>query len=142
MSLLAGSPTLVRIMTSISIFGVTGSVGSQTAELVANDPKNFQVDTVTAGHKARELAEVAKKLSARHCVIKDPTCEAELGSYLSDSAITYSSGADQIIKAAQRPVDISVQAIVGFDGVLPSLRAAEHSKKLALANKETIVCGI
>ena len=127
-------------MKTISVFGVTGSVGAQAADIIAKNPDGFKVKTVTAGHRAKELAEAAIKLSASHCVIKDLAYEAELAHHLKGSGITHSAGPDAVVAAAKEDVDISVQAIVGFDGVQPSLMAAQNARLLALANKETVVC--
>ena len=65
-------------MKRVSIFGVTGSVGSQAAQIVAADPENFTVDVLTAGGNVEGLVDTAKTLNATHCVIADEAKEGQL----------------------------------------------------------------
>lgn len=125
---------------TLSIFGLTGSIGMQTADIVMADRPAFDVDTITAHKNVEELAAKAIELEAKHCVIGDASLLAELQSRLAGTEISAAAGREAVLEAAIRPVDISLQAIIGFEGVAPSITAAKHAKTLALANKEALVC--
>ena len=125
---------------TVSIFGATGSVGRQALDIISRDPDAFDVDTLTAESNVQALAEAAIAVSAKHCVISNPEKEEALIDALKGSSAVVQAGRDALCEAAKQSVDISVQAIVGFAGVAPSLHAAQSCKTLALANKESLVC--
>jgi len=129
-----------RITKSISIFGATGSVGQQAVDIVARDPETFEVQTLTAEKNVALLAKTAKKVNAQRCIVSDIKYLDALTQALQGTGIEALAGNDALCKDAETNVDISVQAIVGFSGVAPSLLAAKHCKILALANKESVVC--
>ncbi len=123
----------------LSILGATGSIGLNVLDLVAAEPGRFEIEALTAGRNARELAELAIRFSARIAVVADPTAYAELRDRLAGTGIEAAAGAEAIAAAASRPTDILVSAIVGFAGLAPSLAALGATRTLALANKETLV---
>ncbi|MEM7242083.1 MAG: 1-deoxy-D-xylulose-5-phosphate reductoisomerase [Pseudomonadota bacterium] len=125
---------------TISVFGATGSVGQQTVDLIARDLDGFTVHTLTAESNVASLAEAAIKVNAKRCVISNPSLKDDLFEALRGTGIAIESGPDALKAAAEEKIDISVQSIVGFAGVAPSLVAAQHCKTLALANKESLVC--
>lgn len=127
-------------MRSISVFGATGSIGCTTAKLLSAQSDKFVVDTVTGGTNVTLLAKMAVDLNAQHAVIADDALHDSLKRALAGFNISTAAGRNALIDAAARPVDISLQAIVGFAGVECSLVAAKHAKTLALANKESLVC--
>lgn len=127
-------------MKTVSVFGATGSIGCTSARILANQPDTFKVEVVTGGSNAELLAKTAIELSARHAVIADETQYETLKGLLTQHDITVAAGRMALLDAAEIPVDISLQGIVGFAGVECSLRAAKTSKVLALANKESLVC--
>jgi 1-deoxy-D-xylulose-5-phosphate reductoisomerase len=98
------------------------------------------VDTVTGGQNVTLLAQMAVKLNAKHAVIAEKASLSALQSALETTSIQVAAGREALLEAAARPVDISLQGIVGFAGVECSLVAAQHANVLALANKESLVC--
>ena len=127
-------------MRSVSIFGATGSVGEAALELIAHEPARWQVDTLTANRSAARLAELARTIGARHAVVADESARSELGEALAGSGITHAAGSQALEDAAQRRVDVTLAAIVGAAGLLPTLRATESGGIVAIANKEALVC--
>jgi 1-deoxy-D-xylulose-5-phosphate reductoisomerase len=127
-------------MKTVSVFGATGSIGCTSAAILANQPEDFKVEVLTGGSNAERLAQLAIKLNARHAVIADEEHLQTLKTLLAGHVITVSAGRNALLEAAEIPVDVSLQGIVGFAGVECSLRAAKTSKVLALANKESLVC--
>lgn len=125
----------------ISILGVTGSVGSQTAELIAlaGGPAAYDTVAVTGGQNIAALAQSAKDLGAKVAVTADPTRLDDLRAALAGSAIEAQAGETAILEAAARPVDWVMSAIIGAAGLAPGLRALEQGATLALANKESLV---
>ena len=127
-------------MRSVSVFGATGSIGCTAASILKRQHADFSVDTVTGGCNVALLARVAIELGAKHAVIADNNRLEALRDALAGTGIKIAAGRDALLDAASRPVDISLQGIVGFAGVECSLRAAQHADVLALANKESLVC--
>lgn len=123
----------------LSILGATGSIGLNVLDLVAAEPGRFEVEALTAGRNARELAALAIRFSARIAVVADPSAYSELRDRLAGTGIEAAAGAEAVSAAAARPTDILVSAIVGFAGLAPSLAALGATRTLALANKETLV---
>ncbi|WP_135448638.1 1-deoxy-D-xylulose-5-phosphate reductoisomerase [Tabrizicola caldifontis] len=128
-------------MRSISIFGVTGSIGEQTVDLVrrAGGAEAYRVVALTGGRNIARLAELARELRAEVAVCADPSGLAELRDRLAGSGVAAAAGAEAIAEAADRPADWVMSAIVGAAGLVPGFRALRHGKSLALANKESLV---
>ncbi|MBZ9935293.1 1-deoxy-D-xylulose-5-phosphate reductoisomerase [Mesorhizobium sp. BR1-1-16] len=124
----------------ISILGATGSVGASTADVILGRPDAFIVEAVTAGTRARELAEMAIRLKARIAVIADPNGYETLRAALAGTGIEAAAGEAAVIEAASRPVELVVAAIVGAAGLAPTIAAIDAGADIALANKECLVC--
>ena len=124
----------------LAILGSTGSIGTQTLDVVAEYPDLFEVYTLTANNNVELLIEQAKRFNPDSVVIaneahyprvKEALKEYPIKVYAGDEAIA------QIVEAA--PIDIVVTAMVGYAGLKPTIRAIEAHKTIALANKETLV---
>jgi 1-deoxy-D-xylulose-5-phosphate reductoisomerase len=128
-------------MRSLSIFGVTGSIGEQTVDLVlrAGGAEAFRVVALTGGRNLARLAEIARLLRAEVAVCADPAGLAELRDRLAGSGVAAAAGPAAIAEAADRPADWVMSAIVGAAGLVPGFRALRHAGTLALANKESLV---
>lgn len=128
-------------MRSVSIFGVTGSIGVQTVDLIrrAGGAGAFRVVALTGGRKVADLAAMAQELRAEVAVCADPVDLPELRERLAGTGVEVAAGAGAIAEAADRPADWVMSAIVGAAGLVPGFRALRHGTTLALANKETLV---
>lgn len=128
-------------MRSISILGVTGSIGEQTVDLLqrAGGAETHKVVALTGGRNIARLAETARALRAEIAVCADPTGLGELRDRLSGSGVEAAAGPEAIAEAADRKADWVMSAIVGAAGLLPGFRALRHGATLALANKESLV---
>ena len=127
-------------MRTISIFGITGSIGQTAANILVEQSNKFILTVITGGDNVAELAKQAIRLSPKYVVIANEAHLYELRSLLMGYNFEISAGRQALKDAASIPVDVSLQAIVGFPGVQCSLIAAKFSKTLALANKESLVC--
>ena len=128
-------------MRSVSIFGVTGSIGEQTVDLLlrAGGAEAHRVVAVTGGRNLARLAELARALRAEVAVCADPDGLEELRARLAGSGVEAAAGQEAIAEAADRPADWVMSAIVGAAGLAPGFRALRHGATLALANKESLV---
>ncbi len=124
----------------VAILGSTGSIGTQALEVVACHPEKFQVVVLTGGQNAALLIQQAEQFRPRAVVIADETAYAEVKSRLAPLHIEVLAGAEALEEVVVRPdVDLVLTALVGFAGLKPTVEALRHSKRIALANKETLV---
>jgi 1-deoxy-D-xylulose-5-phosphate reductoisomerase len=123
----------------ISVLGATGSVGTNTLDLIARHGDAFEVEVLTAQTNVAALAELALKHHAQLAVIGGEEGYAELKARLAGSGIEAAAGSAALIEAASRPVDCVMAAIVGAAGLRPTFAAAHAAHRVALANKECLV---
>ncbi len=128
-------------MRSISIFGATGSVGQNTVSIILGNAAAFDVHAVTGAKNITELANIAVALNANLAVTSEIDMLAELESRLKGTGIAVTAGRDALLSAAADPVDWAISAVVGYAGLELSLAIAKNGNTLALANKESLVCG-
>lgn len=124
----------------LAILGSTGSIGTQTLDVVAEYPDLFEVYTLTANNNVELLIEQAKRFNPDSVVIANEVHYPRLKEALKEYPIKVYAGDEaiaQIVEAA--PIDIVVTAMVGYAGLKPTIRAIEAHKTIALANKETLV---
>ena len=126
---------------TVSILGSTGSVGTQTVDLLTAAPAgSFRVVALAAGRNARLLAEQAIALGAAHAVVADPAAYAELRALLSGTGITAAAGPEAVEAAAALTAEWTMAAITGAAGLASTLAAIRRGGAVALANKEALVC--
>lgn len=126
----------------LSILGSTGSIGVQTLDIVAENPDLFEVTSLAAGSNWQRLAEQAVRFDADCVVIADTSKYEALKSALASYPIKVFTGEEslrQMVRSSE--VDVVVNALVGYAGLHPTVAAIEAGKKIALANKETLVVG-
>ena len=126
----------------ISILGSTGSIGVQTLDIVRRYPNRFQVTSLVAHSRWQELAEQARSFDVESVVIGDERYYTPLKEALKDTKIEVMAGSEAINHVARSyRSDTVVNALVGYAGLHPTLLAIESGKRIALANKETLVVG-
>lgn len=125
---------------SVSILGVTGSIGTSTLDVMSQHEQTFQVAAITAHRNVEKLALIALKTHPALCVIGDESCYNDLKDKLSGSGIRVAAGADALCEAASLKADLVVAAMVGAAGLRPLLSAIRQGTTIALANKESLVC--
>lgn len=124
---------------SISLLGSTGSIGKQTLDICLE--RGIRVEALTAHSNIDLLEQQARQFQPRLVVLFEEDAAKELARRLSDLKIRVASGMDGLIEAAAMPEsDTVVTAVVGMVGLRPTLAAIEKGKRIALANKETLVC--
>ena len=126
----------------LSILGSTGSIGVQTLDIVRENPDLFEVSSLTAHKNWKQLAEQAIAFDVDTVVIGDEQYYEPLREALKAHPIKVFAGDDSIAAVASATnCDTVVNALVGYAGLVPTARAIEARKRIALANKETLVVG-
>lgn len=129
-------------MKTVTILGSTGSIGTQTLDVIRNNRKDFYVAALTGGINVECMAEQILEFSPDYAVMKDKASAQALRELLkgrSDS-VCILSGMDGFVTVSTLPeVDIVVAAMVGMIGLQPVMEAIKSGKDIALANKETLV---
>ena len=125
---------------TIAILGSTGSIGTQTLQVVEEHPDKFEVYAITANTRVDELIQQARKFMPEAVVIADESKYPQLKEALADLPIKVYGGYESICQIVEsKPIDIVVTAMVGFSGLRPTINAIKAGKAIALANKETMV---
>lgn len=127
-------------MKQIAILGSTGSIGSQTLDVVRQHPQAFSVYALTAHRSVEMLIQQALEFNPAVVCIADETCYPRLRDALSDLPIQVMAGEDALAQLVTHPaIDVVVAAMVGYAGLRPTIEAIKAQKTIALANKETLV---
>lgn len=125
-------------MKNITVLGVTGSIGMQTVDVVKNHLDKFKIVAMSAGYNIKRVEEILEMIDVEYvCVVQKKDAQYLQEKY-PDLKVTY--GQEGLIKIATLPqIDIVLNAIVGFAGLVPTIEAIKAKKDIALANKETLV---
>ena len=126
-------------MRGISVLGSTGSIGTQTLDVIRRN-KDIKVVALAAGTRVKELAEQVREFRPSLVCIGTEKLAGELKLLLSDIDVKIVYGDEGLIEAAtHKEADIVLTAVVGMMGIVPTIKAIEAHKDIALANKETLV---
>ena len=124
----------------IAILGSTGSIGTQSLEVVEQNPDLFEIDCLTANSNADLLIVQAKKFKPNSVAIADDTKYLQVKEALANEPIKVFGGYNSIVQLMSLDTfDLVLTAMVGFSGLEPTLAAIRNKKTIALANKETLV---
>lgn len=127
-------------MKKAGVLGSTGSIGTQTLEIVRKYPDRLQVSALAAGSNVALLEKQVREFKPKLAVMWSEKAAADLRRRLSDLEITVACGMEGLLQMAAMPeMDILVTAIVGMIGIRPTIEAIRTHKDIALANKETLV---
>lgn len=126
----------------LAILGSTGSIGVQTLDIVRENPDRFEARILTANRNWEKLAQQAREFDADTVVIADKSRYAALSEALADTDTKVYAGEEAVAQVAGGgDTEVVVNALVGYAGLAPTVAAIEAGKKLALANKESLVVG-
>ena len=124
----------------ITVLGATGSIGQSLADLIERNPDRFEVVALVANKNAQALAEMAIRLKASSAVLAEEERFPELRERLGTYDIVASAGRSAVFEAVDLETDLVVGSIVGAAGLEPTFRAIKPGRRIALANKECLVC--
>jgi len=123
----------------IAILGSTGSIGKSCLKIIGRDPINFKVELLTAKKNYKLLLKQAKKFSVKNIIITD---EKSYQTAISQNIknIKIYKNFDDFKKIFPKKIDYVMSAIVGLDGLIPTINIIKYTKMIAIANKEAIIC--
>ncbi|MBR4182460.1 MAG: 1-deoxy-D-xylulose-5-phosphate reductoisomerase [Lachnospiraceae bacterium] len=125
----------------ISILGSTGSIGTQTLELVKRYNDRLSVSAMSCGSNIDLFEKQIREFKPKLVAVMDEDRAAELKLRIQDLSVDVRAGMDGLLSVAGfADSDITVTAVVGMIGILPTIEAIQNGKDIALANKETLVC--
>ena len=125
----------------IAILGSTGSIGQSTLEVIRKDKKNFNIILLSANNNYKKLVEQAKQFKVKNVLIKNDKFYLNVKNSLKRTKTKVYSGDISIKKIISKKLDYTMSAVVGLAGLQPTIDAIKISKTVAIANKETIICG-
>ena len=123
----------------IAILGSTGSIGKSTLDVIKKNKKDFDVVLLTANNNYKKLISQAKEFKAKSVLIKNDKFYLKVKKSLKNTKVYF--GDVSIKKIVKKKLDYTMSAVVGLAGLQPTIDAVKISKTVAIANKETIICG-
>ena len=128
-------------MRKIVLLGSTGSIGTQTLDVVRNNSKELEVVGLAANTRVEMVEKQVREFKPKYVCMFDENAAKDLKQRLSDIDIEVYSGMEGLLEIVSVPeADTVLTAVVGMIGIRPTIKAIESGKDIALANKETLVC--
>ena len=130
-------------MKKIAIFGSTGSIGSSLLKIIKDDKKKFKIELLTANKDYKKLIKQAKFFNVRNLIITDYNAFLIATKLLKNTKVKVFKNFDSLNKIfnTNKKIDYTMCAISGFKGLKPTLDVIKFTKTIAIANKESIICG-
>ena len=125
----------------IAILGSTGSIGKTTFNIIKNDRKNFEIILLTTNKNINKILQQAKKLKVKNILISSKPHYFKLKKKIRTNKIRIHNNLDNLQKIINKKIDYTMCAISGLSGLKPTIDAIKFSKTIAIANKESIICG-
>ncbi len=125
----------------IAILGSTGSIGKTLIDIIKKDKKNFEVILLSAKENYKELLKQAKLLNVKNLILTNKDSFLKIKNYTYLKKIKIFNNFDQFEKIFKTKIDYTMSSITGIDGLKPTLDIIKYSKKIAIANKESLICG-
>ncbi len=126
------------IKKKIAIIGSTGSIGKTTIEIIKKDKKNFDVVLLSTNNNVKEIKKQIRELKPKNLVINNRNNYIKLKKKF--KSINIFNSFDVFFKKFNKKIDYSISAISGLSGLQPTLDIIKHTKNVAIANKESIIC--
>ena len=130
-------------MKKIAIFGSTGSIGSSLLKIIKDDQKNFIIELLTANKNYKKLIKQVKLFNVKNIIVTDYNSFLITTKLLKDTKVKVFKNFNSLNKIfdKNKKIDYSMCAISGFQGLKPTLDIIKFTKTIAIANKESIICG-
>jgi len=125
----------------IAIFGSTGSIGKTTIDIIKKDKKNFEITLLTSNNNFRELAKQAMTFNVKNLIIKNKKQYLILKKKFSNKKINIYNNFNDLKKIFKKKIDYTMCAISGLQGLSSTLDVIKFTKNIAIANKESLICG-
>ena len=125
----------------IVILGSTGSIGTTLLDIINRNKKEYEIKLLTANKNYKTLLRQAKKFDVKNLIITNEESYNLLKKVNTNKNIKIFNNFDCFNKIFNQKVDYTMSSIIGIDGLLPTLKIIEFTKNIAIANKESIICG-
>ena len=125
----------------VAILGSTSSIGKSLLDIISKDQKKFKIELLTANTNYKDLINQAKKFNVRNIIITDPDSYRKVKKDNKSKAINILQNFENLKKILPKKIDYVMSAISGIEGLLPTYEIIKYTKLIAIANKESIVCG-
>ena len=126
----------------IAILGSTGSIGKNTLNIINKDIKKFEIELLTTNSNVNNIVSQVKKFKVKNIIVKNKTSYVLVKKKLKKNKVKIYNGYNSFSKIFKNnKIDYAMSAISGFDGLEPTIKIIKFTKKIAIANKESIICG-
>ena len=125
----------------IAILGSTGSIGETTLKIIKKNKKNFEVNLLTTNKNINKIFKQSKEFKVKNVIISDLISYKKAKIKFKRSNINIYNSYDHLNKIIKTKNDLVMSSITGLNGLLPTLKSIKHTKKILIANKESIICG-
>ena len=125
----------------IAILGSTGSIGKTLLQIVEKEKKKFEIVLLSADKNHNDLLKQAKKFNVKNLIITDDHSFKILKDKTKNLNICVYNSYEKLNKIFQNKIDYTMSSITGIDGLYPTVKIIRFTKKIAIANKESIICG-
>ena len=125
----------------IAILGSTGSIGKTLIEIIKKDKKNFEIILLSADENYKELLKQAKTLKVKNLIINNKNSYKKIKNNKISNKIKIYNNFDCYKEIFKKKVDYTMSSISGIEGLKPTIEIIKHTKSVAIANKESIICG-
>ena len=125
----------------IAILGSTGSIGQTTLKIIKKDKKNFEVNLLTTNKNINKIFKQSKEFKVKNIIISDISSYKKAKIKFKKSGLKIYNNFDHLNKIIRVKNDLIMSSITGLNGLLPTLNSIKHTKKILIANKESIICG-
>ena len=126
----------------IVILGSTSSIGKSLLNIIKKDKKNFKIELLTANTNYKDLIDQAKKFNVKNIIVTDPNSFEITKTICKNKKINIFQNFESLKKILpKKKIDYVMSSISGIEGLLPTHKIIRHTKLIAIANKESIICG-
>ena len=125
----------------IAIFGSTGSIGITTLNILKKDKKNFEIVLLSTNNNAQKIFKQANEFNVRNVIIKNHDQFIKWKSKFAKKKIKIFNNYENFQNIFKKKINYSINAISGIDGLEPTLKIIKYTSQIAIANKESIICG-
>ena len=125
----------------IAILGSTGSIGKVLIDIIKKEKKNFEIILLTSNKNYQKLYNQAVTLNVKNLIITDPKSFRILSQKTKNLDIKVFNNFNNFNNIFTKKIDYVMNSIIGLDGLLPTLKIIKFTKKIAIANKESLICG-
>ncbi len=125
----------------IAILGSTGSIGKTLLDIVSKDKKKFEIVLLTANKNYKELQKQAKKFNVKNLIISDQKSFKSFNKINNNKKLKIFNNFKNLNQIFKKKIDYVMSSIIGLDGLYPTFKIIKFTKKIAIANKESLICG-